>query len=433
VCGFLLAAAPRAQPPLEHPFELRAAAEVVAIVPASCQCEWGVAGREAVVLRLSVDGRYSQHLLLTRGNAQAEYRVLLGPLPAGAHRLTIERDHARSAPSAGEAALDPIRVEVVEPGTPEHEWISRAPILHARPGTVERFSDVPLLMYVERARGAASGFEYTVIFSHEDGGTPTDRLMATWGRSTDIEFVYGITRASSNGAAKEEYQGLEHEILPFRGPRTGTHPLLWVTTENNMVSDNGSGDAVRFAPAPHLVMLDHLSREAVMDRHPWLYQVMAAELLREGRIDPEAPAGSGRIADPRRFAYVEACADVKDATLAVDLGVEDGRGATSWHPSDRGDPRFRVARGGCFRAAVPMPEGVTTPRITGARVRAYTRPPRKDEAPLEPGTGRVTLRRLNQVFMLDERFQPGPSMLRWNGAVELKGESGPAAIPARRH
>ena len=108
-------------------------------------------------------------------------------------------------------------------------------------------------MYVEPAPAGEEGYFYTVIFTHEDGGTPTDRLMARWGRSTDIEYVYGIRRSGSGSAAVEEYQGSKHEILPFRGTREGRHPLLWVVTDNNMVSDTGPEDAVRFAPAPALV------------------------------------------------------------------------------------------------------------------------------------------------------------------------------------
>ncbi len=34
-------------------------------------------------------------------------------------------------------------------------------------------------------------------------------------------------------------QGPEHETLTFSGRREGQHPLLWVSTENNMVLDRG--------------------------------------------------------------------------------------------------------------------------------------------------------------------------------------------------
>ena len=61
---------------------------------------------------------------------------------------------------------------------------SMAPILHARPNTVGRFTDLPILMWYEvvpTARGQQ--YRYSVIFTNEDGGTETDRLMATWGRT----------------------------------------------------------------------------------------------------------------------------------------------------------------------------------------------------------------------------------------------------------
>src|SRR5215213_8824479 len=67
--------------------------EVRAVVRASCApCDWGESGREAVALRLSVDGHYSQHVLLSRGGTEADYYVTLGTLGPGAHRLVIERD-----------------------------------------------------------------------------------------------------------------------------------------------------------------------------------------------------------------------------------------------------------------------------------------------------------------------------------------------------
>jgi len=423
-------AAPRA-PETEHRFELRADGEAVATITAGCaRCDWGAAGREAVALKLSVDGTYSQHLLLTRGEAPAEYRVMLGSLKAGPHRLTFERDAARSARDAGPVSFGTIAVQSSGPGAPEYPWLSRAPILHARPGTVERFSDVPLTMYVEATPKQTNSYRYTVIFTNEDGGTPTDRLMATWGRTTDIEYVYGVgPGATSDLSRNEEFQGAEHALLPFKGARAGTHPLLWVSTENNMVSDTGPAEFVRFAPAPQLVALDTASREAVMDKNPWMYAVMSAEITREGRIDPASAAGSGKIPDPRRFAFLEGCAEVRDATLAFDIGVRGQGSDLSWTATDRGNPQFRIARTGCFRAAVPLPDGVTPSQLAGLRIRAYTRPPRQGEPPLAAGAGQVVLQRINTVFMLDRTYRLVPSSLHWIGSLDVKPESGAVAVP----
>ena len=405
--------------------------EAVASIVAGCaRCDWGASGREAVALKLFVDGVYSQHLLLTQGERPSEYRVMLGSLSTGQHRLTLERDTARSSRDTGAVSFGAITVRTFGPGAPEYAWLSRAPILHARPGTVERFSDVPLVMYVEATPNQTNSYRYTVIFTNEDGGTPTDRLMATWGRTTDIEYVYGVgPGATSDPARNEEIQAKEHELLPFKGPRAGTHPLLWVSTDNNMVSDTGPTDVVRFAPAPQLVSLDNTSREAVMDKNPWMYAVMSAEIAREGRIDAAAAAGSGKIPDPRRFAYLEGCADVTDATLAFDIGLRAAASAISWNATDRGDTRFRIARAGCFRAAVPLPVGAAPTQIAAIRVRAYTRPARQGEPALAPGSGRVVLQRINTVFMLDNAYRPMPSGLRWTGALDVKPESAAVDVP----
>jgi hypothetical protein len=424
-------ATPGIQALREHPIEVAAPSEAVVTITAGCKgCDWGASGREAAALRLTVNGRYSQHLLLSRGERPMAYTVLLGHLPRGTHRLAIERDERVSATYAGEVTLEGVSVRLHGLDSVEHKWLSHAPLLHARPGTVERFSDVPLLMYVEQVPGHGSRYAYTVIFSHEDGGTPTDRLMATWGRSTDIEYIHGVTLAG-NEARDEDFQGRDHAILPFRGVRSGSHPLFWVSTENNMVSDNGPPDALRFAPAPQLVDLTDVSREKIMDDNPWLYAVTAAELVREGRVDPDARPGSGKVADPRRFAVIEACGTLQDATLAFDVAISAADGDVAWHASDDGDARFRIARSGCFRSAVRLPANASARGIKGVRARAYTRPARNGEAPLPAGHGRVELERLNTVFMLDADFTPVASNLKWAGSLVMKGESAARVISQR--
>ena len=183
-------------------------------------------------------------------------------------------------------------------------------------------------------------------------------------------------------------QAEDHKWVPFAGSRNGTHPILWVSTDNNMVADRGPADAVVFAPAPHLVALSNQSREAVMDAAPWTYAVTAGEMAREGRIDPAASAGSGKIPDPRRYVVAEACGELKDATLALDIGVRGADGQTSWFPTDRGDARFRIARSGCFRAAAVLPEGTqcgrrhrrARARLSQARARGRDRAARLGDA-----------------------------------------------------
>ena len=263
---------------------------------------------------------------------------------------------------------------------------------------------------VPTARGRQ--FRYSVIFTNEDGGTATDRLMATWGRTTDIEFVYGVELDAKGATLAEEFQGPGHEVPAFRGRHEGRHPLLWVSTDNNMVSESGP-TTVRYAPAPDRFDLRDVSREVVMDRHAWTYTIAAEEMRREGKIVEGARAGSGTIPDLRRFVFVEACTDLENAAVAFAVRAVEG-GAARWYESDHGLREFRVVRSGCFRGAVALPASAGAP--DAVRFRAYSLPP-KDGQPAKPASVRLT--RVNRMFMLGDDYQPRPSTYSWTGSLVL--------------
>jgi len=419
--------------------------EVFASVRARCAgCDWGEPGRESAALRVSVDGSYSQHIQLVHGDADADYRILLGHLAKGLHRLVIDRDPALTASGAGPATIDVDSFDTYFPGSIDYAALTMAPILYARENTVGRFTDLPLLMWYETAltpRGRQ--YRYSAIFSNEDGGTETDRLMATWGRTTDIEFVYGVEVDEAGRILAEEFQGPGHEVPPFTGQHEGRHPLLWVSTDNNMVSESGT-TRIRYAPAPVKFDLTDVSREAVMDANPWTYAIASVEMRREGKIVDDAPPGHNAISDPRRFVYVEACGQVGNAALALSIGsvasgvrLQPDLTAASgvrlqpdlqltWTPSDRGLRQYRIARDGCFRAATPLPAGTRVSDIRALRVQAFERPLAEGAAPaaLDP----VRLTRINRVFMLDEHFLPGPSILKWEGPVTIRAGGDPFEV-----
>jgi hypothetical protein len=436
----LLAAAAAGLPGLrEETFSLDARAEVVASLSAGCAgCSWGVDGREAAVLVIEVDGSYSQHVVLTRGPAPVEYPILLGPLEAGQHQLRVRPDPRLSAPGAGAVVIPAIVIRAFSAGSGSQALaLALAPFLYARPGALESWSDQPLVAWYETdpLEGGGQRLRYSVVFTNEDGGTPPDRLMACWGRTTDIEFVYSVELDGSGRVAKETIQGRGHELVPFTGQHLGRHPLLYVVTDNNMVGASGV-TTVRFAPAPRPMDLASRTREAVMDDTPWTYRVSSEELRREGKVAAGALAGSERVPDPRRFVFLEACAPETDATLAFSVGVEARGGGLTWYASDRGGTRFRVRReahnfpNGCFQAATPLPEGVDESQIRAIRIRAYTRPAAESEPALPPGTGRARLLRVNRLFMLlEETDEPGPSLLSWSGDVALVGEGEGYEIP----
>ncbi|HEX4914123.1 MAG TPA: hypothetical protein VFV51_09210, partial [Vicinamibacterales bacterium] len=165
-----------------HRFEALGDAEAIARITVDCaKCDWAAAGSEAVVLAVTLDNRAPVHVPITRAG-KADYRVLLGSVSAGSHRVAVQEDAVLSAPSlrgAG-AATWSITIEQIPTAAADHEALALAPIVYARQDTVGRFNDVPLLTWYEiEPSDRGKRYRYSVIFSNEDGGTPADRLMAT--------------------------------------------------------------------------------------------------------------------------------------------------------------------------------------------------------------------------------------------------------------
>ena len=426
----LLAAAPL----WDRPFTVERPSEVTAAVTARCPgCSWASATRTAAVLALDVDGRYSQHLPLTRGEGPAEYPVSLGRLAAGRHRLRIRRDGAWTPREVREATISDVRIAATPEDAADFRALAFAPVLHPRPNELGRFTDVPLVMWYETDRTPrGTRIRYSVIFSNEDGGTPADRLLATWGRLTDIEYVLGIEFDREGRVLDATYQAPDHKILPYRGIVPGRHPVLWVVTDNNMVSDHGVTRPV-WAPVPVPFDLAATSREAVMDASPWTYQVSSQEAQREGRVEESPPPGSHRIVDPRRYVYVEACAETRDAALTFGVAV-DGPSGLRWSESDGGHKEYLIVRqasefpNGCFRGAAALPADAVSAPLRALRFRASTRPVREGEAPIPAGAAQARVVRVNKVFRLGADFLPGPSLFEWTGTLPLAVDGPPAEI-----
>ena len=114
-------AAVLAAAPTQMTFTAKDAGEAIATVTASCeQCDWGVEGREAATLRVSLDGTYSQHL---RAGARRQ-AVGVPTSPSGGsspatHSLSVDTDDSLSAKGIGAVAVRGIKAEVIPVRTDE--------------------------------------------------------------------------------------------------------------------------------------------------------------------------------------------------------------------------------------------------------------------------------------------------------------------------
>ncbi|MFN0087850.1 MAG: hypothetical protein ACKVX9_20830 [Blastocatellia bacterium] len=381
--------------------ESEALLDLTAAVPGA---SWMESGREAATVTIFVDDRYHQDLILFNGAHRFTYQVLLGRLSSGGHAVRVDMNRERSAAGAARVDLLDLRITAIDRTRPEFEALAHAPILYARPNTIDRFSDVPLLMYYEIERkGGRTLLRYSVIFSNEDGGTQTAALMARWGRTTDIEWVIETEFDAEGRAAGSTFQGVNHETKPFRGKREADHPLLITSSDNNNFADDRES-GMRFALRPIPFDLAGHSREEVMDRFPWTYRVMAEEMIREGKITTRRSLGR-EIADLRRYLYLDAASDQRNG-VGVSFAVKL-KGDSRWFASDLGVSKNKIDRSGHFRTTILLPYPISLHQIERIAARCdLLDPPRSKEELVRAAAANCDLKSVNKAFLLNRQFQP---------------------------
>ncbi len=379
--------------------EAEALLDLTAAVPGT---SWRESGSEAATVTIFVDGNYHQDLILHSGEKRFTYSVLLGRVAVGEHKLRIELN--RKLTAAGTVRIEDARVSMVGSDDPRFAGIANAPIIYARSNTIGRFSDIPLLMYYETIiEGGSKSLRYTVIFSNEDGGTQTSALMSRWGRTTDIEWVVETKLDRNPGVPAIIFQGINHVTTIFSGRLEADHPLLRVASDNNNFSDVGVS-GVRFTLQPIEVDLSRSSREDVMDKYPWTWQIMAEEMLREGKLTDERTLGK-RIADLRNYLYLDAESDQKNGS-AISFSVKL-KNDPVWYNSDQGIGSYRIDRSGFYRTTIRLPRRIRPDEIERVAVACgLPNNPRTEEDNQKASEARCELKSVNKIFLLDDRFQP---------------------------
>ncbi|MBO0858804.1 MAG: hypothetical protein J2P21_10105 [Chloracidobacterium sp.] len=393
-----------AQTLLEKKFNATAESEALLDLTASAPgTSWRERGAEAAIITIYIDGQYHQDVVLFAGAREFTYQLMLGRVGPGEHNLRVDFNRKESAPKATSVKIGDAKVTTIDRNHPEFLAIAHAPILYARPDTIGKFSDTPLLEYYESERAGASGrLTYTVIFSNEDGGTQTTALMARWGRTTDIEWACE-TRIGAEGEAKTIFQAASHKDTPFAGKLEADHPLMFVATMNNNFSDHGQSE-MRFAPRPLPFDTRAASREEMMDRHPWSYIVMADEMIREEKITGERKPGRS-INDLRNYVYLDISSNQTGAAFSVAIKL---KGDPAWRASDWGIANYRIDRSGNFRTTVLLPKRARMEEIERIVARCDVKGDPRTQSDLnQVPSASCDLRSVNKIFVLNDDYQPG--------------------------
>ncbi|HEX5086806.1 MAG TPA: hypothetical protein VFV89_03295 [Nocardioides sp.] len=399
---------------------------------AARKVSWGKPGHESAVVSLFVDGHYATDVVIT-SNQPTTREFALGSLAAGVHRLRVHYSAPRSARQAGAATLRHLQVHTVSKKSPEYAAARYAPVLYGRnvTGLGGRFqsavTDTPLVAWHEITPAAKRGhsiIEYSVVWSNEDGGTDTPGLMARWGRTTDIEWVYRVevNRAGHRVRASGVYQASGHQTLRFKGRYDGTHPLLETCTSNNNMCDTVD-DPMRFALSTRDVRPVEQPREYLMDTHPWTYQVMAQEMLREHKIETPSDPATPAVGDQRSYLYVAFDHDTTPAAAQAGVGLAvDVRlaGDPTTYSSDHQVPEWSVNRDVPAATTVELPVGTTPADVVSASVRRVP-------IGLSDNGATLTVTDIDRAFFLGPDYLPQASFVSWHGSQQLTAAS-PTAV-----
>lgn len=363
-----------------------------AITMAAPGADWAQKGREGVLARLLVDGKARGHAWVFGEAAGEPVRVFLGQLPAGEHTLTLEPVKTESAPGLSLEA-GKVEFEEIAPADSRYDAVANAPVIVARADTAGRFSDAPMIAYYERGEGT---YRYTMVFSNEDGGTSTRDLMARWGRTTDIEFVYEVNPATK--ATLIQAKG--HKEIPYTGSYEGRHPTLEVVTTNNMVAPGEAAGKLDFRLLPEKLELTG-SREVFMDKHDWTYAVSSKELVREGKLRKFGEVREETISDPRSYLVAElnTVPDNSGVQIVVKL-----RGGETRYGSARGMPENYITRPGWLRIAVELPPGTAMRDISELMLDCVVTPDVKERKGKRDGTCRLAAP--GRIMMLGADYRP---------------------------
>ena len=381
----------------EHPLTLDAAGQAwLAATLAAPGTSW--ARGEAAVVLLDVDGVFAQEIILAGGEEPVEDLRLLGRLRPGPHRVRLRLHRGLSAPAARAVVVHTVRTGAVPDTDPAAPVWRHAPVLHYRAlhSPLDSLTtDTPVVLFHRPVAGAdGRGIEYHVVFSHEDEGTDLTGLLARWGHTTDIEWVYRIVQDGAGRTVREEFQGPEHRATPFRGGRAlGGHPVLQVATLNGMVTDRVRCP-FRAALAPALAQPPDEPREGVQHRYPWVYRASALEVVRQVPLAHEPSPEPAAPVDPRRYLFLH-WKRVSGPPVALEAAA-CVRG--EWRSSGWGRPEMAFSGPDAESTAVRCGPGTAEADITGIAVRS-----------VEPPEETVELR-LVRAFLLDGDYRPRPPL-----------------------
>ena len=380
-------------------FNVQNSREFLLHLRVSSDTNWAIPESESAVLTIYIDSTYSfqnQDIVLFKGDELFVYKVSLGIIDSGSHTIEVYFNGDKSPPGAQFVFLDELSLVPIALKSRDYDVFRFSPVLYGRDLVSEDESvhtDVPLLMWHEVDTVESDKWiEYSMIWSNEDGGTNSISLMSRWGRTTDIEWIYKVKIDPGGNVLEEYFQGPGHSTSYFQGNRINDHPVLKTVTINNMVSDEGESD-YKFFLSPEKSKQEIHSREILMDDDPWTYEIMALEMIAEGKYESPADPISPAVSDARNYLYLEFNTQMAGNGIRLTFAAKL-KNDPFWYYSDHGLSSIgAVNAGGWRRSTIELWEGTTLDDLDSLQILGSA-----------SGSFSIAFEELSKVFLLDEDF-----------------------------
>ena len=180
--------------------------EFLLTVTASANTNWAQAESESATLVVAVDGEwnnYNQDIVLYAGEDEHFYHTSLGPISGGQHSIQFKFDDAKSSDGANLIIIDSIELADIATIDVDADALTHSPILYGRDllsWNESAHTDIPLIMWHDiNMEGSNKRITYSIILSNEDSrvGVGLADLMYSYGRTTDIEWMYEVLLSPS--------------------------------------------------------------------------------------------------------------------------------------------------------------------------------------------------------------------------------------------
>ena len=226
-----------------HLITLDTEGEYLMNIQLSSNTSWEEENNESAILTLFINGEYNQDIVIYNGEENHNYKQAIGFLESGDYEFEFYFNYNKSSTGASTIHIESLEFINTFLLDIDPDVFKYSPILYGRnifSWNESNHTDIPLIMFYDISyENNIKTITYSIIFSNEDSrvGIGLSDMMLSWGRTTDIEWIYQVSLINDGQGMSEIFQGAGHTPTVFNGNKLDNHPILINATANCNFSD----------------------------------------------------------------------------------------------------------------------------------------------------------------------------------------------------